>query len=630
IQLDYQHDVLNVGWSSHYQAYWLQPDDPDSTWYKFIIRVRSKFGSTDTTFVDSIYVERYVDPGPQIVLDSFEVYDPSGELTEHCIYDDPDRFWATVIDVRDAWYGDSVFIWLREGQDPQISAYFTKDTTEMPIMEYYGQQHTDDLDTIYFKVTAFPSGLGNGSFVDLLQLQMLVHPDPFNVPDTFPWEFPWEVSHYNQRLYWNKCSTPCTPPCPSPPGCPMLYSWDGSEYVLENNLLPQSEETDRPPQDFTDVFMLDFAHPDQAQQYRFQIVEDETEESRFRRFKVFALDIPQGVTKLVLDNQLRLGFLTGNAVNPITAVTHEDEDILELLAEADNAHFVSDVPGYIDLKYVVGKRQTNRMSLGSTPGGGIDPPPPDKNHGKVLYGDGVRAGPNVYIIQAQNENGEYEVVGKRHARRRQLRRPFDLSDYVADGVLHARLVWTQRIELDHLPYLHYNRLDVRPRRMRLVEAVHSDSGDVLSELSETSSGYVSLQPGERLDLCYQAPPLADSLQRLLLFRAVGRYEAYTPPIDKMAESLPERFTFNQNYPNPFNPSTTFNFALPRYAHVTLCVYNVLGQKVATVINQNYPSGRHSYEWNGEDGRGQTLSSGVYFARFVAGEFASTKKMVVVK
>lgn len=123
---------------------------------------------------------------------------------------------------------------------------------------------------------------------------------------------------------------------------------------------------------------------------------------------------------------------------------------------------------------------------------------------------------------------------------------------------------------------------------------------------------------------------SDSLKRVLLFRAVGRYESFVPPSDKLSETLPESFSFSQNYPNPFNPNTTFSFSLPSAAQVTLSVYNVLGQKVATVINQNYPSGRHSYDWNGMDDRGRALSSGVYFARFVAGGFASTKKMVVVK
>lgn len=99
------------------------------------------------------------------------------------------------------------------------------------------------------------------------------------------------------------------------------------------------------------------------------------------------------------------------------------------------------------------------------------------------------------------------------------------------------------------------------------------------------------------------------------------------PSDK---SLPASFALDDPYPNPFNPSSNIEFALPKSSHVTLEVFNVLGQKVATLIDQRLNAGRHRAEWGGTDAQGNTVSSGVYLYRLTAGEFVATKKMVLLK
>ena len=88
---------------------------------------------------------------------------------------------------------------------------------------------------------------------------------------------------------------------------------------------------------------------------------------------------------------------------------------------------------------------------------------------------------------------------------------------------------------------------------------------------------------------------------------------------------PTEFSLLQNYPNPFNPSTKIEFALPTQAHVSLKVYNMLGQVVATVVNGVMNAGAHSVTFDASK-----LSSGVYFYRIDAGNFSSIKKMVLVK
>ena len=89
--------------------------------------------------------------------------------------------------------------------------------------------------------------------------------------------------------------------------------------------------------------------------------------------------------------------------------------------------------------------------------------------------------------------------------------------------------------------------------------------------------------------------------------------------------MPKRFRLEQNYPNPFNPLTTIQYALPRQSKVTLEVFNVLGQRVATLVNGKQPAGVYSLQWDAS-----RFATGLYILRIKAGKFVSSKKMLLVK
>ncbi|MFH2037429.1 MAG: T9SS type A sorting domain-containing protein [Candidatus Zixiibacteriota bacterium] len=104
----------------------------------------------------------------------------------------------------------------------------------------------------------------------------------------------------------------------------------------------------------------------------------------------------------------------------------------------------------------------------------------------------------------------------------------------------------------------------------------------------------------------------------------------TTDVDQGIAINPERFELAQNHPNPFNPTTRIEYSLPRRSNVVISVFNILGQKVSTLVDENQSSGNHAVIWNGTDGNGEPIASGIYFYRMVAGEFTQSRKMMLIK
>jgi len=125
---------------------------------------------------------------------------------------------------------------------------------------------------------------------------------------------------------------------------------------------------------------------------------------------------------------------------------------------------------------------------------------------------------------------------------------------------------------------------------------------------------VNFVPG-RLHVC----PGADSLNC-----------APTDVRDVRRGVIPGQYALSQNYPNPFNANTLISFALPKAGKVTLEVFNVLGQKVNTLVNEYMTAGYKIVNWDGRDAQGNNVASGIYFYRLLAEDFKQTKKMLLIE
>ena len=101
-------------------------------------------------------------------------------------------------------------------------------------------------------------------------------------------------------------------------------------------------------------------------------------------------------------------------------------------------------------------------------------------------------------------------------------------------------------------------------------------------------------------------------------------------VEDVIAGLPSEFALHQNYPNPFNPNTEVKFDLPVDSRVKLEIFNVLGQKVTTVTDEDMKAGYKSVTWNGNDHGGQQVASGIYFYKLTAGDHVFTKKMMMLK
>jgi hypothetical protein len=117
-------------------------------------------------------------------------------------------------------------------------------------------------------------------------------------------------------------------------------------------------------------------------------------------------------------------------------------------------------------------------------------------------------------------------------------------------------------------------------------------------------------------------------------RGVFRSEPTTTAVDETIAELPSSFKLAQNYPNPFNPETTIEYVIPvntsNQEHVRLHIYNIQGQLVRTLVDEQKSPGLHRTIWDGRNKQGVKISSGVYLYTITAGSFKATKRMTLLQ
>jgi hypothetical protein len=105
-----------------------------------------------------------------------------------------------------------------------------------------------------------------------------------------------------------------------------------------------------------------------------------------------------------------------------------------------------------------------------------------------------------------------------------------------------------------------------------------------------------------------------------------------PPGDeiKSVSNGPKAFALTPAYPNPFNPTTHFTADVPKESEVRVAVYDLLGQKISTLMAGRTAAGSYQLTWNGQNDNGQVTPSGIYFVRMVSGDFTAVQKLMLMK
>jgi len=149
-------------------------------------------------------------------------------------------------------------------------------------------------------------------------------------------------------------------------------------------------------------------------------------------------------------------------------------------------------------------------------------------------------------------------------------------------------------------------------------------GEAISDTIYTDTSWISVDPGNyrfAIKAVY-----TNEIESIPSFSNIVE-KTFT---DGENPAVPAVTRMNNNYPNPFNPSTTISFSLKEDSDVTLRIYNVKGELVNTLVNQDLTAGNHNIVWEGKDSSLRPVASGVYFYKMKAGRYTSTKKMILMK
>jgi len=107
-------------------------------------------------------------------------------------------------------------------------------------------------------------------------------------------------------------------------------------------------------------------------------------------------------------------------------------------------------------------------------------------------------------------------------------------------------------------------------------------------------------------------------------------ESFTAAVDHECGNLPRTYFLKQNYPNPFNPETKIEYAIPKADQISIVVFNTIGQKVRTIINEFKTAGAYQVIWDGKNDQGEKVNSGIYLYLMHSGSFEKKMKCVLLK
>ncbi len=118
------------------------------------------------------------------------------------------------------------------------------------------------------------------------------------------------------------------------------------------------------------------------------------------------------------------------------------------------------------------------------------------------------------------------------------------------------------------------------------------------------------------------------LEESVVWKSFG--DVYRISLHPIKNIIPDSYNLSRNFPNPFNPTTNIQYQLPESVHVIMSIYNICGQCIKVLVDEQMDAGSYSTRWDGKNHSGECVPSGVYFCRMDAGKFSRTMKMILLK
>lgn len=406
-----------------------------------------------------------------------------------------------------------------------------------------------------------------------------------------------------------------SPPPPPPGGCPFVYSYNGAEFITDNNILPQSQLPENEGRDVTDFYQLFRAPSEEEGTYLLAVGEFENEHSFLDQVKLLVVDHDPDAFITVDDSGTVIQF----AKPAVFANAELDStDVLKYLQTLD------------DVKVEVAENDT--MKLWFTTDGGT------YEQGLLLIGQ-------VPVKEAiagrvTSNNKQQSATFTNFRLRRNPSYTWVLVGTTDTSSVQIDIEWKQDAAVDYSELSKKLELPFTLQEATLLSALHSSAGDVTENLRTWDESYAELLPEEWIRLAFQAPPPTQGTQRSFVFVSRGRYVSLgskpslskgsqaagpTANITQASRSLPTEFSVSQNYPNPFNPTTVIKYQLPKDSYVTLKLYDILGREVKVLADGMKVAGYHEVSLDASQ-----LSSGVYLYSLKAGDFNSVKRLLLLK
>jgi hypothetical protein len=416
---------------------------------------------------------------------------------------------------------------------------------------------------------------------------------------------------------WIKLDTANTPSG----GCPFVYTFDGRTYVRDNTILTGSQGMIA-PKPIADHYLLQTPLVETDGALHLLLKEFEQEKSFFDKVELVAVDFPKS-------NEIGVSpkgaiVMYGQKVAPFEAVDHNGRDVVELVKSTDNMFYSASGSGYIIMTYYNPEAKFGGQGFALDQDQGEDPIKPKRDL-KLAYGPDTDDLP--YGIEVEDVIGRWHrlpVVPSREERSTNVNY-FEEGGYTLGSTFRMKIFFDDGINIDNASLRLTSRDEVRTHTLDLKSAVHQTEGDVTAILQNADNVLGTMVPDESIELSFTTHPLQQEMTRRYVLRTTGYYVPYDA-----AGALPDRFTLNPNRPNPFNPSTTISYRLPEAAQVKMEIFNVLGQRVAVLVNEFQDAGSYDVVWEGKNERGEQVASGMYFYRIKAGKHEASRKMMLMK